>query len=288
MIGRLKRDQVSYTEKGLLLIIWLIVCLKVHNNIQPTIYKLLYMICGALRLAGIEIAHDPSRVELSNQYLESSLTYWYKRIRHSYSDLNDKSRGVQWERVQWWSDLELQPLLFKDRSNAIEEQLLTSWEQDGLTEMVKECVRLELSTGHSPLDAAVQQSPSGITNLAREILVTMPKTVPRACILGKLGAWYEVPNSPLRNEMELIAKRDEVAPGIYANFFTDQSGMALSPAQLEVVVVNIKRYLDPNPSQEDNEWAYRIDRLHWPKKKLGKTAFTERVEAVHRLERRGS
>jgi hypothetical protein len=266
LISRLRRDQVGHAEKGLILLIWLIVCLKAHNRIQPTVYKLPHKICSVLRRTGVDLAHDPAQGKTSKQYIESSLTYWEKRLRQAYSVYQDTSRNVQWGKVSWWSEINFQSMLFDVPNDSIRNALSTSWKLCGLSEMTKTCLRLELDTGHSPLNAAVRQNRKEITTLIRQMLGTMPKTVLRACVLGKLAAWYEVPDSPVRKEMDLIANLGDTAPGTYANFFTDKSGMALTPAQLETVVSGIKRYLNPHPSRDDSEWAYMIDRLHWPKR----------------------
>ena len=97
------------------------------------------------------------------------------------------------------------------------------------------------------------------------MLGTMEPLLLRACICGTVGALAERHGSVVRKELLSIAER-EVTPGTYANFFTDRSGMALTPAQLRVVLEGMKRYLNLKASSPDLIWIWKIDRLHFPKK----------------------
>ncbi len=76
-----------------------------------------------------------------------------------------------------------------------------------------------------------------------------------ACVHENITSLTETEGSLVRKELQSIAARDDVTPSTYAIPFTGDSGMALTPAQLQLVMRNMRRYLDLNPAPADLNWV---------------------------------
>ena len=257
---QITRDRAGHVAKGLVIGIWLIVCLKAHSNTSISPSTLARKNCAVLRRTAIDLAHDPEQADASKGLLHKYLVYWERRVRNVYASTTS-SMYVDWSGVVWWPSIP--QLLFEDVNDDFQHKLLNLLDAKRLTEMAKYCLELDYEAGRSPL--AQYEEPEKTMWRTRSMLGTMDPSLLKACICGTVAALAERGGSDVRKELLTIAEREEVTPGTYANFFTDHSGMALTPAQLRVVINNMRRYLCLKPSAADLIWIWRIDRYHYPK-----------------------
>ena len=255
--------RTGHALKGLMITIWLIICLKAHNNLSITPYLHARKHCAALARTAVELYHDSAQEGPSKSLLRLSLTYWERRIRETYA-YSQTTGYVLWDQIRWWKAISSLPNLFQDKEDTLQNHLHRLWEEEGLTAMTNYCLTLDLEAGNSPL--ARYEAPEYTLSRSRRMLGSMDPLLLAACVRGTVASLAETQGDPVRKELQVIAAREDVSPGTYANFFTDHSGMALTPAQLQVVVRNMRRYLNLNPSTADLNWIWKIDRMHYPKK----------------------
>ena len=263
ILQQVNRQRTGHAVKGLIITLWLFVYLKAHSNVPVTPYVHVGQKCGALRRAAIDLAHDTEQGDPSKRLLELTLVYWERRIRNAYAP--GKALGyVDWSLIAWWNEIPDLPMLFQDHHDELQEKLMHLWKAEGLTEMTEYCLRLDLKAGRSPLARDEKLRETVIAS--RRMLGSMDPLLLEACICGNVASLAENQGSIVQKELRSIAARDELTPGTYANFFTDDSGTALTPAQLRVVMMSMRRYLNTSASPPDLVWIWKIDRRHFPKK----------------------
>lgn len=137
-----------------------------------------------------------------------------------------------------------------DKTDAFQSVLMHKLNEEGLSAMTDHCLQLDLNAGRSPLRSRLDIDPSDVRRSARQMLGSMVPEVLLACVTGKVAAAMEFKDSPVAKELGAIEKRDEVTPSTYGNFFTDAIGMSPTPAQLEQVLVAMRRYRSHSPSRD--------------------------------------
>ena len=162
-----------------------------------------------------------------------SLAYGERRIQETYAYPN----YVLWDQIGWWKAIPLLPNLFPDKEDTFQNHLLRLWEEEDLTAMTNYCLKLDPEAGKSPL--ARYEAPEYTLSRSRRMLGSMDPLLLAACVRGTVASLAETEGDPVRKELQVIAARDDVSPGTYANFFTDHTGMAITPAQLQLVVRNM-------------------------------------------------
>ncbi len=201
--------------------IWLIICLKAHNNLGIMAYLHARKHCASLARTAVELYDDPDQEGPSKSLLRLSLAYWERRIRETYA--YSKTAGyVLWDQIRWWKAIPSLPNLFQDKEDTLQNHLLRLWEEEDLTATTNYCLKLGLEAGKSPL--ARYEAPEYTLSRSRRMLGSMDPLLLAACVRGTVASLAETEGSLVRKELLVIAARDDVSPGTYANFFTDHSG----------------------------------------------------------------
>ena len=86
ILDEVKQDRASHGVRGLIIAIWLVVCLKIQNNEEPTLENEAHRWLRVLAESAVELAQDPSQ-KSSRTTLELSLDYWSKRLLRAYGPM---------------------------------------------------------------------------------------------------------------------------------------------------------------------------------------------------------
>lgn len=258
LMSEATEEELGSPVKTLIISIWLIVCLKVHNNRAPTVYEPAWRQCATLKDIAIAIACDSDKFT-SNPTFMDLIKYWTGRIEAL------RSAGGDWSDFAWWRDIPVGPKLFTRRPLCLEEKtysrILT---RRGLVTFAEFVLKKELESGRSPLRNIWHQQREWVLQEALLMFASMSPALLQACIHGEIIALREQTGHPVQEELETINSRGNEAPGTYANSFTDRSGMALSPIHLMPVIQDMNRYIKKKLSKDDNQWAAAIDKTWCP------------------------
>lgn len=255
---------VTPAVKALYISVWLIVCLKVHNERPPTEHQPAHVQCAVLHHSAVQIA-----VRLAAQYedSENSEDYIIDLIRYWSNRLGDiRSVHGSWDDVHWWQTISQNISLFPLHPDPIADEFLDSLNQEGYSGLLRVVLETEMTGGKSPLRIIWEKHNLWVRTEALKMFCSIPLNVLEAFIQGTLPSLSEREGSPVQVEMTMIKDRGDTAPGTYGNFFTDRSGMALSPLVLGPIVEDMRRYIKPKPTMEDHEWAIEVDNVLCPKK----------------------
>ena len=257
------KQRITIGVKGFILYIWLAVCYKAHNNGIPTRENPVWHMCAVLRRAAVLIAvSGSSNADAEEADLEDLLRYWYLRVEQTCYTAG-RNTGRPWSRSSWWMDIQHAENLFLDTNDTHAESYLRHLRKKRIWRLVDQLLKEELDSGRdtkSPMVAALKTWPAEIKLACWEVIASMEPRFLEACIQGTLTSYtLSGWDHPVKKEFDVLQARGNKAPGIYANFFTDRAGVALTPAQMAVVAAAMWRYCTSAPTADDNNWAVGVD-----------------------------
>lgn len=259
---------LSLPVKALIISIWLIVCLKVHNGRAPTVQDPAWRQCATLKGIAIAIASDsdeiitrhvlPSSDKItSHDVLLNLIRYWTARM--------EAFKPREWSDIPWWRDIPGGELFARYSVCLKEATFLNVLNRGGLCGFTEFVLKKELESGQSPLRHIWDHDDEWVMAKALLMFASMSPPLLEACIRGDVIALREQAGHPVQEELAVINAREDSAPGTYGNYFTDRSGMAPSPIHLMPIVKDLNRYIKKRPTEADNKWAATIDKTWCPK-----------------------
>ena len=256
--------------RGLVLYIWLLVFFRAHKNAQTSRQSPVWDMCGTLRRAGLSIAAGAGDGygTCAKEDLEDLLRYWNQRLELAYG--SRRSRTVRWYEIDWWVAVPHVENLFGKQDDDTAGSYLRYYKEGRLNALIEKVRKEEMGSG-TPLKLMIAEFPQPTQQALWEVLASME---PQTFEAGLRGAWTSYTNSdwdhPVTEETTLLDSRWKSAPGIYANFLTDRSGVPLTPHQIQPLLEEMQRYIKKNPTNIDNQRAAEIDchpdfeRRSWP------------------------
>ena len=140
------------------------------------------------------------------------------------------------------------------------DEYLALYQASDYERMADMIIESELRNPASMLRRRVESNREVVARTIIEILMASPKPVVTASVNGTLLQQVLQIDSEAQRAVALLQEDGEV-PIIYANFLAGVDGGSLIASQVMEISGDLRRYAQDNPSEEDNEWALKIDLL---------------------------
>ena len=251
---------------ALICLIWLVVVQKASLGSLSTRNKPIWTTCFTLAFSAASIiARFHSSVSLDE--VTGLMAYWEQFWFCSTYPTMDKEHLVDWSAIDWWKELPLLDGLCPEPDLPQAHRYLKAWDRHWYSDLVDALVDDELSDTQRKASNFFKTDQLDATkSTACQILTSMDPDLLEACIKGNLP-YHARRKGDRPVSMELCrirnisnnSAKNTHAPSIYANFVTDRAGMPMSPAMLELLLDDMERYVNLNPSTEDNNWSTKVD-----------------------------